>query len=391
MPSISFDNTEVAFASKTEADLNRSYMLFTLVSRPSWVKIGRIMTHTALGLHLPIKKLIKATIFKQFCGGEDIADCEKTINSLATYRIGAILDYSVEGKDAESDFDYTAKEIIETIKRAKGDKNIPFCVFKPTGMARFALLEKVTAKVQLSEVEGQEWERVKKRVHRVCKQAADAGVPIFIDAEETWIQQAIDDMTTELMMEFNTSKAIVYNTLQLYRKDRVDFLKKAHQHATENKYHLGLKLVRGAYMEKERERAAAMNYPDPIHLSKEDCDAHYDKALDYCVQHIQNIAICAGTHNEKSSMHLVTLIKEHKVALNDSRIYFSQLLGMSDHISYNLSAAGYNVVKYVPYGPVKNVLPYLIRRAEENTSVKGQTGRELSLIIKEKQRRKKSY
>ena len=389
MSHISFDNTEIAFASKSDADLNRSYLLFTMVSRTTWVKIGKRFTNIAFSLRLPIAGLIKATIFKQFCGGENIDDCANAIKALGDYKIGTILDYSVEGKEAEEEFDKTAGETLDTIKRAAGDSNIPFCVFKVTGLARFALLEKVSAQAQLNTQEEKEWQKVKDRVLRICAQAAATGVPIFIDAEESWIQSAIDALADEMMSQFNKQKAIVYNTVQLYRKDRLEFIKKSHSLAQKNAYLLGLKLVRGAYMEKERERATAMNYQNPIQNSKEDSDRDYNAALDYCLEHINEIAICAGTHNEKSSLHLVELMKKFKVPANDNRVYFSQLLGMSDHISYNLAQAGYNVAKYVPYGPVKDVLPYLIRRAEENTSVKGQTGRELSLIIKEKQRRKK--
>lgn len=391
MPIIPFNNTEIAFASKNDADLNRSYMLFTLVSRTSWVKIGKVLTNAALGLHLPISGLIKATIFKQFCGGENIKDCAHTIKTLGDYNIGTILDYSVEGKDNEADFDYTAQEIKETIKEAVKNKNIPFGVFKPTGMIRFALLEKVTAKETLTTSETQEWQRAKDRVKQVCNSAAEVNIPIFIDAEDSWIQGAIDDLTEEMMSLFNKEKVIVYNTLQMYRHDRIAYLKQLHTRAVNGGYKIGLKLVRGAYMEKERERAAQMGYQDPINKTKADTDRDYDAALDFCVEHINDISICAGTHNEQSSQHLVNLMEKHKITPNDKRIYFSQLLGMSDHISYNLARLDYNVAKYVPYGPIRNVLPYLIRRAEENTSVKGQTGRELSLLIKEKQRRKKTY
>lgn len=388
MSAVSFDNTKIAFASKSDADLSRSYLLFTMVSRTSWVKIGKQLTNLAFGLHLPVSGLIKATIFKQFCGGEHIHDCAKVIQSLGDYKIGTILDYSVEGKEAEEEFDKTANETLDTVKRASGDKNIPFCVFKVTGLARFALLEKVSTQTQLTAEEEKEWEKVKGRVMRICAQAAAAGVPIFIDAEESWIQPAIDSLADEMMKQHNRQKAIVYNTVQLYRKDRLTFIKTSHNLAKQHGYQLGLKLVRGAYMEKERERAVAMGYPNPIQNTKEDSDLDYNAALAYCVENISSIAICAGTHNEKSSLYLIELMEKYHVASNDKRIFFSQLLGMSDHISYNLAQAGYNVAKYVPYGPVKDVLPYLIRRAEENTSVKGQTGRELSLIIKEKQRRK---
>ncbi len=385
---LSFNNTEVAFSGKTNADLNRSYWLFKMVSNSTFVNIGKSLTTFAIKTHLPIKSLIKATIFKQFCGGETIQECDRTIKELGRFKIGTILDYSVEGKETESDFDACAVETIATINKAKNDDHIPFCVFKVTGMARFSLLEKVTARQALSDSDQAEFKRVKERVNKVCAAAHAAGMPIFIDAEETWIQQAIDDLANEMMTAYNKERPIVYNTFQLYRKDRLSYLKESFQMAQTGNYHLGAKLVRGAYMEKERERAAQMNYPSPIQDTKEATDKDYDLAVQFCVEHIDRIALCAGTHNEKSSMDLALLMQEKKIQLNNKNIYFSQLLGMSDHISYNLANSGYNVVKYVPYGPVREVLPYLIRRAQENTSVKGQTGRELSLIIKEKERRK---
>ncbi|MGZ3867254.1 MAG: proline dehydrogenase family protein [Bacteroidia bacterium] len=386
---ISFDNTEKAFISKNDADLIRSYRLFKIIGNPTFVKLGAVFTPLALNLHLPIKGIIKNTIYKQFVGGENIEDCNKTIEELGKYGIGTILDYSVEGKESEKDFDACCKETLETIHRAKNDKHIPFCVFKVTGLARFALLEKVSAKKELSAEEKNEWERVRQRVHHICEEGSKHSKPIFVDAEESWIQQAIDDLVNENKEKFNKEKAIVYNTYQLYRHDRFIYLEQCIKHAKENNYHIGAKLVRGAYMEKERKRAAEMNYTSPIQPNKEASDTDYNAALELCVKNIDHVALCAGTHNEKSSLLLVSLMEKNNIKPNDPRIYFSQLLGMSDHISYNLSLAGYNVAKYVPYGPVKEVLPYLLRRAQENTSVKGQTGRELSLIIKEKQRRKK--
>jgi proline dehydrogenase len=280
-------------------------------------------------------------------------------------------------------------ETIETIHRAKNDASIPFCVFKVTGLARFALLEKVSAKGGLTDAEKAEWNRVKQRVHNICEQAHKFSKPIFFDAEESWIQPAIDDLATENKEKFNKETAIIYNTYQLYRHDRFIYLEQCIKEAKEKNYHIGAKLVRGAYMEKERKRAAEQGYPSPIQPNKEGSDADYNLALELCVKNIDCVSICAGTHNEQSSLLLVDLMKKNNIQPNDKRIYFAQLLGMSDHISYNLSLAKYNVAKYVPYGPVKEVLPYLLRRAQENTSVKGQTGRELSLIIKEKKRRKK--
>ena len=385
---ISFDNTEVAFSAKSSNDLNRSYWLFKLVSNPTFVNIGKSLTSFAIKTHLPIKGMIKATIFKQFCGGETIEECENTVRQLGKFNIGTILDYSVEGNESEEAFEGCMHETIATVKRAANDKHIPFSVFKVTGLAKFELLEKVSAGEHLTVTEQQEWERVKTRVNTICRTAHSLGVPVFIDAEESWIQQAIDDLANDMMALYNKERALIYNTFQLYRKDRLEYLMKSYTIAEAGKYHLGAKLVRGAYMEKERKRAEVRSYPSPIQDTKEDTDRDYDAALKFCIAHIDNMGICAGTHNEKSSLYLVELMKEKGLPANHPNIYFSQLLGMSDHISYNLAKAGYNVVKYVPYGPVREVLPYLIRRAQENTSVKGQTGRELSLIIKEKQRRR---
>lgn len=383
---ISFDNTENAFKGKTNADLNRSYWLFKLISNPSLVKLGA--STAPLALSMGFKGLFKKTIFRQFVGGETINDCDRTIAELGRFHIGTILDYSVEGKESESDFDACCRETIATIHKAKGNEHIPFCVFKVTGLARFALLEKVSAGTALSAEETKEYTRVKQRVQQICEEAQRADQPIFIDAEESWIQPAIDDLADENMQRFNQQKAIVYNTFQLYRKDRLDFLKATIARARAGNYHAGAKLVRGAYMEKERKRAAEQNYPSPIQDTKEHSDRDYNLALEECLKNIAIMGLCAGTHNEQSSLYLVQLMKNHSIADNDPRVYFSQLLGMSDHISYNLALAGYNVAKYVPYGPIREVMPYLIRRAQENTSVKGQTGRELGLIIKEKARRK---
>lgn len=383
---VSFDNTENAFKAKSNGDLNRSYWLFKMVGNPSMVKFGAKMA--PIGLAIGFKGLIKSTIFKQFVGGETISECDRTIAELGKYNIGTILDYSVEGKESEVDFDACCKETIETIHKAKNDKFIPFCVFKVTGLARFALLEKVSARASLTDTENKEYDKVKQRVHTICKEAHAANQPLFIDAEESWIQPAIDDLADENMALYNKEKAIVYNTFQLYRKDRLQFLKTTIAKGKANGFHVGAKLVRGAYMEKERARAIEKNYPSPIQDSKEKSDIDYNAALDECVKNIDMMGLCAGTHNEKSSLFLVELMSKYAIPGSDKRIYFSQLLGMSDHISYNLALANYNVAKYVPYGPVKEVLPYLIRRAQENTSVKGQTGRELSLIIKEKQRRR---
>ena len=383
---VSFDNTENAFKAKSNADLTKSYWLFKLVSNPALVNFGAKVA--PLSLNIGFKGLIKSTIFKQFVGGETIHDCSNTIVELGKYNIGTILDYSVEGKESEADFDACLKETLETIEKAKSEKHIPFCVFKVTGLARFDLLEKVSANEKLTNAETTEYENVKQRVNTICKTAFDANQATFIDAEESWIQPAIDDLADYNMSLYNKQKPIIYNTYQLYRHDRLDFIKASLKKAEAGNYFLGAKLVRGAYMEKERARALEKNYPDPINKTKEASDTLYDATMLYCIEHLDKIAFCAGSHNEKSSLYLAQLMADKNLPKNHPHISFAQLYGMSDHISYNLSLEGYNVAKYVPYGPVKEVLPYLIRRAQENTSVKGQTSRELNLIIKEKARRK---
>ncbi len=389
---LSFENTAIAFKGKDDAALRRSYWLFKLIGNPTLVKIGGAMTHFGVGIGFPIGWLIKKNIFAQFCGGETIEECKVASARLAEYNIGTILDYSVEGKEKESDFDATADEIIRTIAAAKGNPHIPFCVFKVTGVARFELLEKQNEVVrgtltQLSEKDQSEWNRVVQRVLQICQAAYDADQRIFIDAEDSWIQDAIDTLCHDMMEKFNHHAPIVYNTVQLYRHDRLEFLKKAHVWAREKGLHYAVKLVRGAYMEKEGKRAAEMGYQNPIQPSKEATDSDFNAGVQYCLDNIQDMALCCGSHNEESSMLLAQWMEERGVVKNDNRVAFAQLFGMSDHISYNLADAGYNVVKYLPYGPIKEVMPYLLRRAQENTSVKGQTSRELGLILKEKRRR----
>ncbi len=388
MTNVSFDNLETAFASKSNTEINKAYWLFKAIGHPSLVKSGSQLAGWALKKHLPVKGLIKATIFQQFCGGEDIHDCSKTVQHLGEFGVGSILDYSVEGKEEESEFDHACDEILHTVQRAKGDKNIPFSVFKTTGLASFALLEKVTSQQPLTPAEQASWQRVENRVDRICKEGFNSGVRVFIDAEETWIQLAIDQLATTMMERYNKEQAMIYNTIQMYRHDRLAFLEDSYKKAVAENYYLGLKIVRGAYMEKERDRAKQFNYPSPIQPDKASCDRDYNAALKFCITHIDRISICAGTHNEDSSFILSELMSQYNIAANDERIYFSQLLGMSDHISFNLAKSGYRVAKYVPYGPIEAVLPYLTRRAEENTSLAGQMGRELSLLVAEKKRRK---
>ncbi|MFM7661746.1 MAG: proline dehydrogenase family protein [Bacteroidota bacterium] len=385
---ISFENTEIAFKSKSEFQLKKAYWLFKIISSPTLVKLGKIITPIALNLRFPIKKIIKSTIFSQFCGGESIKECSSTIDTLARYRIGTILDYSVEGQESLEGVENTVREIIGTIERGSNDTNIPFAVFKVSGIATFSLLEKVSSNIILSEDEQKEFLQIEARVNRICQSAFDCNLPIFIDAEESWIQKAIDDIALKMMLVYNKKRAIVYNTLQMYRWDRMTYLKFCLDEAKKYGIIYGVKLVRGAYMEKERLRAEKLGCKSPIHASKEDCDKDFDTALEFICEYHESFALCAGTHNETSSLFLTQLMKNKGISCSDERFYFAQLLGMSDHISFNLSNSSFNVAKYVPYGPVKEVLPYLLRRADENTSVAGQTGRELSLIQKEKMRRK---
>lgn len=386
---LSFDNTEIAFKQKSNKELKKSYWLFQLIANNTLVKVGPSLLKLAMFLKLPINGIIKNTIFKQFCGGESIDNCNQTINGLHQFKIGTILDYSVEGKNNETDFIRVYKEAISTIKSAKNNEKIPFTVFKISGLARFELLENWDLnQSKFSDNDKQEFKSLKDRLQSLCDLAKELDVKIFIDAEESWIQNSIDFLVNELMRNYNQEKVLVYNTLQMYRWDRLEYLQDCHKTAKQNNYLLGFKLVRGAYMEKERERAQKLSYSSPIQKDKASSDKDYNLALEYCNNNIDSIAICAGTHNEKSSLFLSELMSKNNIENKHPHVYFSQLLGMSDHISFNLSDLGYNVAKYVPYGPVKDVIPYLIRRAQENTSISGQTSRELSLIIKEKTRRK---
>ncbi|WP_231490953.1 proline dehydrogenase family protein [Pedobacter sp. Leaf170] len=383
-----FDNTEVAFRQKTNAELKKAFWLFKMIGSNFLTKVGPPITNFFLNIGLPIQGAIKSTIFQQFCGGETIAECDKAIAQLAKGGVGTILDYSVEGEEEEIVFDETCQEIIRTILRANGDKNIPITVFKITGIGRFALLEKLDAKQSLTSAEQAEFDKVKLRCEMICRTAFDKGVPIMIDAEETWIQDTIDELALDMMRKFNQERIIVYNTYQMYRHDKLADMKADHLIAKAADFILGVKMVRGAYMEKERKRAAELGYPSPIQPDKESSDRDYNESLRYCVDHIDEIAIVCGTHNEDSSRLLTYLLDEKKVAHNHPHVYFAQLLGMSDNLSFNLADANYNVAKYVPYGPIKAVMPYLFRRAQENTSVAGQTGRELGLIERELKRRR---
>jgi proline dehydrogenase len=385
----SFENTEIAFRNKSKQDLDRAYWLFQIISSNFLTTVGPPITNFALNIGLPIKGLIRATIFRHFCGGETIEGCNRAIHDLATQGVGTILDYSVEGEDSEQVFDHTCEEIIQTVRKAASNPtSIPFSVFKPTGVGAFDLYEKINAGKSLSAEESAAYERAKARIDKICSLCHELDVKVLIDAEHSWVQEVFDQLSLEMMRKYNRQKAIIFNTYQIYRHDKLASLQADYALAQSEGFYLGAKLVRGAYMEIERERAAKMGYQDPIQPNKEATDRDYNAAILFCLDHLDRISFMAGSHNEGSNLVLASEMIKRDLPSNHPQIYFAQLLGMSDHISYNLAASGYNVAKYMPYGPVKSVMPYLFRRAQENTSVAGQTGRELTLLKKEKARRK---
>lgn len=383
-----FNNTAVAFSLKSDTELDRAYFLFKMIASEPLVKIGTAVTNFALKVHLPVEGLIRATVFDHFCGGTNEEDCLPVVDKMFTKGVTSVLDYSVEAKEDESEFDNALNKTLKTIVFAKERAAIPFAVFKPTGFGRFELYQKLGEGKSLNETETAEWNRVIERFEKVCKTAHEMDVALLIDAEESWMQDAADDLVAEMMRKYNKEKAIVYNTLQMYRWDRLEYLQKLHAQAKAEGFHIGMKVVRGAYMEKENRRAEEKGYQTPICPSKKATDENYDAAIQYMVDHIDTMAIFAGTHNEHSSYKLMQLMEEKGIAKNDGKVFFGQLYGMSDNISFNLAANDYNVTKYLPFGPVRDVMPYLTRRAEENTSVAGQTTRELNLIGAERKRRK---
>lgn len=382
-----FDNTENAFSLKNNTELNRAYFLFKMIGNPALVKIGTSLTNFALKLRLPVEGLVRKTVFDHFCGGINENDCLKVVKKMYSKGVSSVLDYSVEGKEEESQFDAALKMTLKTIDYAAQNEAISFAVFKPTGIGRIDLYEKIGLKNTLTTDELEEWNRVVARFENICSYAFDKNVKLLIDAEETWMQDAADDLAEKMMEKYNKKRAIIYNTLQLYRWDRIDYLKNLHSRATTKGFHIGMKLVRGAYMEKEAKRAEEKGYKNPICESKDATDINFNNGVQYMISNIDKMAIFAGTHNEESCYLLIDLMIKMGISKNDDRICFGQLYGMSDNISFNLSEEGYKVAKYLPFGPVRDVMPYLIRRAQENTSVAGQTGRELSLIIKERNRR----
>lgn len=384
-----FENTETAFAIKTDSELDRAFYLFEMIKREPLVKIGTAVTKFALKTHLPVEGIIRATVFDHFCGGVTEKDCMPTIKKMYSKNVHSVLDYSAEGKEDEEQFDLAMEKTLNNLKFGKEKDSVPFAVFKPTGFGRLKIYQKVTEGNELSSQEQEEWQRIRIRYEKVSKGAFDADVPLLIDAEESWMQDAADDLIEEMMRKYNKEKVIVFGTLQLYRTDRLDYLKQLHKRAKDQGFKIGMKLVRGAYMEKERERAEEKGYKDPICVDKAATDTLFNDVARYMFENLDDMAIFLGTHNEESSYLLMELVNNSKLDKRDHRIWYGQLFGMSDHISYNLAKEGYNVAKYLPYGPVRDVMPYLIRRAEENTSVEGQTSRELQLLKRERKRRKR--
>ncbi len=386
-----FSDTASAFRYRSNRELYNARLLFSAIASPWLTKTGIRFVNGCMALHLPIKGLIKGTLFRQFCGGETLEEAINTAKRIHTHQVSAILDYGAEQKDAEADFDKAAHAILEAILRTAGNPSISFVSVKITSLARFALLEKKHYNLPLDTAEQEEWQRVHKRLLNICNAAAGFNLRILIDAEETWIQEPVNELTTDMMMRFNKKEAHIYNTFQLYCHGTLPFLETSLQHAEDNGYMLGAKLVRGAYMEKEKARAWKFGYVNPIQSTKEDTDHDFNAAVEFCLCNIHRMAVFIGTHNEESCLHTIRLMEALNIAPGNPRVYFSQLFGMSDHISFNLAALGYQVAKYLPYGPVAEVTPYLLRRAEENTSVAGQSGRELHNINNEIRRRRMTH
>ncbi|WP_243472018.1 proline dehydrogenase family protein [Winogradskyella sp. MH6] len=383
-----FENTATAFALKSDSELERAYFLFKMISSQPLVRIGTAATNFALKANLPVEGLIRSTVFDHFCGGVNEEDCLSVIDKLYTKCVSSVLDYSVEGKEVEEEFDNALEKILKIIHFCDERDAMPIVVFKPTGFGRFLLYQKKTEGKALTASENDEWDRIVGRFNAVCKLAKEKDVEVLIDAEESWMQDAADNLVEDMMRKYNKGKTIVYNTLQCYRWDRLDYLKALHEKGKKEGFNIGMKIVRGAYMEKERNRAEEKGYRSPICENKKETDDTFNNTLIYILENLSDISVFIGTHNEASCYLAMELMEKYNIHKEDNNVWFGQLYGMSDHISYNLAAEGYNVAKYIPFGPVKDVMPYLIRRAEENTSVAGQTNRELTLLKTERKRRK---
>ncbi|PHN06346.1 proline dehydrogenase family protein [Flavilitoribacter nigricans] len=388
MPKLDFDNTEIAFAHLSDKELKKAAWLFGLMNKHWLVGIGSKLGIAAIRLHLPfVESIVKNTIYEQFCGGTTLLECQPTINRLKERNTFTILDYGAEGKTTEEDFNLTMNETIRAIEFASQNDAIPVVSTKITGLARNELLEIMGKGVALTDKQRQEYQYVLKRLDAICHVARDRKVGVFFDAEESWYQDAIDYLVNSMMSRYNQENVVVYNTFQMYRSDRLKYLRESYEVAKRTGYKLGAKLVRGAYMEKERDRAADQSYPSPILPDKQAVDAAFNEGIRFCVEYYKDIASCNASHNQESAMLQAELIAKNNIPKAHPHLNFCQLYGMSDNLTFNLAAAGYNVAKYVPYGPVRDVVPYLIRRAQENSSVTGDMGREYALVHEEMKRR----
>ena len=388
LPKLDFNNTKLAFQARSDKKLKKDYWLFRMIDSPFLTSVGPRMINFSLAVKLPIQGIIRRTLFELFCGGESLEETVKTSQYLASFGVKTILDYSVEGERTEAGFDHTCEEIGKTLVHGGQHEEVAFCACKLTGMARIALLEKKQSGAQLSEKEAAEFERIRNRIDSLSRLAAENNTPLFIDAEETWIQDVVDALAEEMMEKYNQEKHVVFTTAQLYRHDRLEYIRGLIKRSKEKGYYMGIKLVRGAYLEKETLRAKEKGYRNPMQPNKESTDRDFDAAVRLCLDHVDTVATCIGTHNETSSHLVAEILHEKGLQIDHPNVWTAQLLGMSDHISFNLAHAGYNVAKYLPYGPVKSVLPYLIRRAEENTAIQGQSSREVELLSREVKRRK---
>ena len=382
-----FSDTKEAFSLKSNFELNRAFFLFKIIGNTTFVKLSTVLTNFALKFHLPVTPIIKATVFDHFCGGVSEEDCVPVINKMFNKNVHSVLDFSTEGFDSEKEFDDCLRKKISIIEFAKNKKEIPFAVFKPTCLGSTDLFKKVSKFENLNDSENDSWNRVIQRFDQVCSKAFKENIKILIDAEEVEVQNAIDDLAIKMMRKYNLKTAIVYNTVQMYRKDRLTYLNEMISNQLNDGVIFGLKLVRGAYMEKERNLAVSMNIESPICDTKNETDKNFNSGLDFVFNNFERISFVCASHNEDSILKVISMMELKNLKSNDSSVWFGQLYGMSDNISFNLASKNFNTFKILPFGSVRNLMPYLIRRAEENTSVQGQTGRELQLILKERKRR----
>lgn len=381
--------SDSAFSHYSISQLRRTKVLFKILQNPLVSWFSGFVPHIPILLRLPfVKSLIKHYIFSHFCGGEDWKEVHQSALKLQKQNILSSLDYSVECKQTEQDYETTKKVLLNVLEEAKNLSHIPFCVLKITGLGRFALLEKIHNGQTLSDNEKAEWQRVQSRFDSICEKAVDCNTKLLVDAEESWIQKPIDNIVKRAMKRHNQNEPMIYNTYQLYLKAKYEQLKTDWEKAKEKGYILGSKLVRGAYMEKETKRAVKMHLPNPIQPSKAKCDQDFNDSLKFCLKHIDDFGIYIGTHNIESTQKARQLMQEYGIAKSDERVFFSQLLGMREILSYELAQQDYLVSKYTPFGKIAEVIPYLLRRIQENSSVKDQLNDEIKVITRELENQK---